>query len=116
LIGSAAFKSTGKSALTNLVLKNRHHQCCIYICTQNLKAIPKSIRTNTSLFILYRFANKKIVLSDLYEEVSGLLTPEQFEKVYDYATSKDHDALILDLTGGDKKNKIRKNFDERILF
>jgi hypothetical protein len=115
LIGTPAFKATGRSALTNLVLKNRHHQCCIYICTQNLKAIPKSIRNNTSLFILYRFANKRLVLDDIYEEVSGILTPEQFTKIYDYATEKDHDALVLDFTG-DKKNRLRKNFDERILL
>lgn len=113
LIGSSAFKATGKSALTNLVLKNRHLGCNILIATQNLKAIPKSIRTNTSLFILYRFANKKIVLDDLYEEVSGRLKPEEFEKIYDYATEGDHDALTMDFTG-DKDNTFRKNFDERI--
>lgn len=115
LIGSSAFKSVGKSALTNLVLKNRHLGCNILIATQSLKSIPKPIRNNTSLFILYRFANKKIVLEDLYEEVSGRLKPDEFERVYDYATEGDHDALVMDFTG-DKENTFRKNFDERILI
>ena len=115
LIGSDAFKATGKSALTNLVLKNRHHSCCIYIATQNLKAIPKSIRNNTSLFVLYRFANKKVVLEDLYQEVSGMFNPQQFEEVYDFATKGDHDAFVMDFTGGEKENRIRRNFNERIL-
>jgi hypothetical protein len=115
LIGSSAFKSVGKSALTNLVLKNRHLQCCIYIATQNLKAIPKSIRTNTSLFCLYKFANQKIVLEDLYEEVSGILTPQKFKEVYEFATEGDHNALVMDFTG-DKENRLRKNFNERIIF
>jgi hypothetical protein len=43
LIGSSAFKSTGKSALTNLVLKNRHLGCNVLIATQSLKSIPKPI-------------------------------------------------------------------------
>jgi hypothetical protein len=116
LIGSDAFKAVGKSALTNLVLKNRHLGCCIYIATQNLKAIPKSIRTNTSLFAIYRFANKKIVVDDLYQEVSGKLSLETFEDVYEFATKDEHNALIMDFTGGDKKNMFRMNFDKRLIF
>lgn len=116
LVGTDAFKAVGKSALTNLVLKNRHLSCCIYIATQNLKAIPKSIRANTSLFCLYRFANKKIVLEDLYQEVSGMLTPTQFEEVYDLATEGNHNALVMDFTGGDPQNRLRKNFDQRIVI
>lgn len=114
LVGTDAFKSVGKSALTNLVLKNRHLQCCIYICTQNIKGIPKAIRANTSLFVLFRFANKKLILEDIYQEVSGLLTHDQFEKVYDFATEGENNALVLDFTG--TANKIRKNFDQKIIF
>lgn len=116
LIGSDAFKAVGKSALTNLVLKNRHLGCCIYIATQALKAIPKSIRTNTSLFAIYRFASLKIITEDLYQEVSGKLRLEQFEKIYDFATKDDHDCLVMDFTGGDKQNMFRKNFDRMIIF
>jgi len=95
-------------------LKNRHLGCNILIATQSLKSIPKSIRNNTSLFILYRFANKKIVLDNVYEEVSGRLTPEQFEQMYEFATEKDHDALIMDFTGVPKELMFRKNFDEAL--
>lgn len=116
LIGSDAFKAVGKSALTNLVLKNRHLSCCIYIATQNLKAIPKSIRTNTSLYVLYRFANQKIVLEDLYEEVSGILKPTQFQQVYEFATEGKNNALVMDFTGGEPENRLRKNFNVRIMI
>ena len=51
LVGSSAFKTTGKSALTNLALKNRHLGINILCMTQNLKAIPKSIRTNTTAYL-----------------------------------------------------------------
>ena len=114
LIGSSAFKSVGRSALTNLVLKNRHLGINVLIATQSLKSIPKPIRNNTSLFVLYRFANKKIVLDDLYVEVSGKLKPDEFESIYDYATENDHDSLVMDFTGSSKELMFRKNFDVSI--
>lgn len=117
LIGSNAFKSVGRSALTNLVLKNRHLGVNILIATQSMRGIPKNIRLNTSLFILYRFANKKIILEDVYEEVSGRLTPQQFEAMYDFATENDHDAMVIDLTNTPNKNLMwRRNFDTTIKF
>jgi len=109
LVGSSAFKSVGKSALTNLVLKNRHLGINIMICTQNLKAIPKSIRTNTSLFVLFKFASTKI-LEDLYEEVSSSITLQKFETLYLHATGNEHDALVMDFTQ-DKSQRFKKNFD-----
>lgn len=110
LIGSSAFKSVGKSALTNLVLKNRHHGINIIIATQSLKSIPKPIRTNTSLFVIFKFASSKIICEDLYEEVSNIMTLEKFIEVFDYATSEQHDALVIDFSQ-EKANRIKKNFD-----
>jgi hypothetical protein len=54
------------------------------------------------------------VLDNVYEEVSGRLTPEQFEQMYEFATEKDHDALIMDFTGVPKELMFRKNFDEAL--
>jgi hypothetical protein len=115
-VGSSAFKATGKSALVNVALRNRHIGINLLIASQNMKAVPKSLRCNTSLWCLFRFANKKIILGDLYDEVSGFLSPEQFEAVFDYAVSDDHSPLVIDLTGGDKANRLRKGFSERIVM
>jgi hypothetical protein len=110
LIGSSAFKSVGKSALTSLVLRNRHVGVNIIIATQSLKSIPKPLRMNTSVFVIFRFASRKIVCEDLWIEVSNLLSIEQFEKLYDFATSEPHNALVLDFTAK-KGEQIRKNFN-----
>ena len=110
LIGSSAFKSVGKSALTNLVLKNRHLGINIMIATQNLKAIPKSIRTNTSLFVIFRYANKRVITEDLYDEVSNTLKVEEFEDIFDHATREDHDCLVIDFSQN-KESRFKKNFD-----
>ena len=48
------------------------------------------------MYVLYRFANVKMVLEKLYEEVSNLLTETQFEELYKHATSEPHDALVID--------------------
>jgi hypothetical protein len=76
-----------------------------------MRGIPKNIRLNVSLFVLYRFANKSVVLDDIYQEVSGKLTKKDFESLYDYATQDDHDALVIDMTGSSKDLMFRKNFD-----
>ena len=115
LIGSAAFKSVGRSALTELVLKNRHLGVNILIATQNLKAIPKSIRTNTSLFVVYRFASKKVISEDLYEEVSNSMTLPQFEALIEYATEGDHNSLVIDFSA-EKDARFKKNFDRILSF
>jgi hypothetical protein len=44
-----------------------------------------------------------------------MFNPQQFEEVYDFATKGDHDAFVMDFTGGEKENRIRRNFNERIL-
>jgi hypothetical protein len=74
-----------------------------------LKAIPKSIRTNTSLFVLFKFASTKILV-DLHDEVSSTLDLKKFERLYIHATQDEHDSLVIDFTG-DKLNRFKKNFD-----
>lgn len=98
LIGSSAFRAVGKSALTSLVLRNRHIGINILIATQNLKAIPKGIRSNASLMVLFRFASMKVILEDLYEEVSSSLTIAQFEELYAFATHEENSAFVIDFS------------------
>ena len=111
LVGSSAFKAVGKSCLTNLVLKNRHLGINLIIATQNLRAITKSIRNNTSVFSLFRFANAKTVSDDLYEEVSNIVSPEQFHALFVHATRDDHDCLVIDFTAP-KGSRFKLNFSK----
>jgi|APGre2960657404_1045060.scaffolds.fasta_scaffold32525_2 hypothetical protein len=112
LVGSGAFKA-GKSYLTNVVLKNRHLGMNICILSQSMKSIPKPIRVNTSIFVLFKYANQRIVLEDVYEEISGKATQNDFLEFFDYATTQDHGSLVLDFTG--KKDEVFKNGFNEIL-
>jgi hypothetical protein len=110
LVGSSAFKQTGKSDVTNMIILNRHIGINVLVATQNLKAIPKSIRSNTSLYVLFRFANKRVILEDMYEEVSNVLSQKAFEELYDHATADEHDSMVIDFTLP-KEERFKRNWD-----
>jgi len=116
LVGSSAFKSVGVSALTNLTLRNRHVNICVCILAQTLKSIPKSIRTNANVFVLFKFANMKVIVDDLYEEVSNLVTEEEFVDLYKYATEEDHGSLIIDQSQPDKANRFKESWSTVLEF
>jgi len=113
LLGSDAFTRKTKSVLTNAMIKNRHSGVCFALLVQSIKAVPKNIRLNCSVFQLAAFKNKKIILSDIYEEVSNVINLEQFEELYDYATSKPYGSLIIDTTNG---KRFLSNLDSELFF
>ena len=70
----SAFKKN--SNVCNLTIKCRYHHCSMLFTTQHPKAIPPVIRTNTDLWILFKFASKERIIDQIYNEVSSLLTIE----------------------------------------
>ena len=60
--------------------------------------------------ISIKFANKKMVLDDIYPVVSAYVTPEKLMELYEYATTEPHNALVIDGTGS--KIIFKKNFDK----
>ena len=110
MIGSNIFKN-GKSAFTNLVTRNRHViPGNIIIATQAIMQIPKTIRLNSNLIVLFKFANKKQVIDDIHPVVSAYVTEDQLMQLYEYATSEAHNALVID--GTSSKIIFKKNFDK----
>ena len=103
LLGSSAFTRKTQSVLTNAMIKNRHMQIVFCVLVQSIRAVPKTIRMNCSVFQLAKFGSKKVVLQDIYEEVSNIITVEKFENLYDLVTSKKYGSLIIDKTHGDKR-------------
>lgn len=110
-LGMECFKQSRKNKFQNFLIRNRHHYTNVFICSQSIKSVPKTIRTNTSLFILFKYANKDIILKDFYEEVSNLCTEEQFLELFEYATNERHDFLCLNFTQPKKDKIFRKGFN-----
>jgi len=104
IMGSSALNRKSENLLKYWLIKNRHIFTSFFILVQSMKSVPKDIRLNCNLFYLGKFSNKKAILNDLYEEVSSLLTENQFENLYDIAIkSSNHGALMIDLTGDKKR-------------
>ena len=81
---------------------------------QNLKSIPKAIRSNCNLYMLGKFASKKVILDDMYSEISNVLTEEQFNEVYSYATADKYGSLVIDNTTNEKK--FYTGFDKQLII
>ena len=59
MLGTDIFKN-GKSAFTNLVIRNRHIiPGNIIIATQSIMTVPKTIRLNANLIAMFKFAKNK---------------------------------------------------------
>ena len=54
------------------------------------------------------------MLEDLYEEVSNVLTLEQFEKLYDKATEEQYGSLIIDCSH--KEKRFLKGLDTQLIL
>jgi hypothetical protein len=113
LLGSDAFTKKTKSVLTNAMIKNRHLGVVFCLLVQSIKAVPKNIRLNCSVFQLAAFKNKKVILDDIYEEVSNVIGIDQFEELYDHATNKPYGSLIIDTTNG---KRFLSNLDSELFF
>ena len=72
--------------------------------------IPKTIRLNSNLIVLFKFANKQAVINDVYPIVSAYITEEKLMELYEHATSENHSALVID--GTSSKIVFKKNFDK----
>ena len=112
----SAFKRNSK--ICNLTIKCRHHHSNLLFTTQYAKGITPIIRTNTDLWVFFNFASKERILDQIYNEISSLVTIEQFEALYEYATKDSkHDALIIDNHSRVKKVLMfRKNWNIVIKF
>lgn len=104
IMGSSALNRKSENLLKYWLIKNRHIFTSFFILVQSIKAVPKDMRLNCNLFYLGKFSNKKAILNDLYEEVSSVMTENEFESLYDKAINDSpHGALIIDLTGSKKR-------------
>jgi hypothetical protein len=110
MLGTNIFKN-GRSAFTNLCIRNRHIiPGNIIIAIQSIMSVPKTIRLNANLLALFKFADSDTVLEDVYPLFSAFVKEDKFKELYEYATQDQHNALVIDATRG--KPIFKKNFDK----
>jgi hypothetical protein len=97
--------------LTNLQMKNRHLKMSVLNLVQAYKLCPRSIRLNSTVMMLFGCKSEKMI-KEFAESCNNQYTPEQFMKLFDYATKdKPYDFLYIDCR---EHKGFRKNFNERI--
>lgn len=115
IMGSSALNRKSENLLKYWLIKNRHIFTSFFILVQSMKSVPKDMRLNCNLFYLGKFSNKNAILNDLYQEVSSVLTENEFENLYDKAINDNqHGALIIDLTGS--KKRFYNNLEKELII
>lgn len=111
LIGdNQTFKRNG--IINNVTIKHRHLGINLLFTSQNPKSIPNIIRNNIDIFVLYKFANIKMIFEKVYEEVSNIITETEFEELYKHATKEPYNSFVIDTHPKTDINKrLKKNFD-----
>ena len=80
--------------LNNLAIKSRHYQINLLFCFQQIKYLPPIVRNNLTIIQLFKTASKKL-LEQYYDEVSNLLTYDEFLQILEYTTDKKYGNLII---------------------
>ena len=107
---------------TNLCIAHRHQMCSgntgygcsIGILTQSYSAIasvPRPVRENCTLLCLFLNSDEK-QRSKIKEEMSDIPNLEQFEEFWNYATSKPHGFLTIDMNPPTPEKRFRSQYDE----
>lgn len=112
ITNKSAFSSKKSNSLTKAILNSRHIGICLYIATQHIKMVSKAVRNNVDIWMLFKTKNEKLLIEDIYPELSALVSPEEFLSLYHYATSaSDNDSLVYDGKEKDKRDRFKLNFD-----
>jgi hypothetical protein len=101
----------------NLCLRNRH--VChdpqvglnIIVATQSVKAgLPRVLRGNCNLWVLFPTRDRSIIRQDIWPEVSGRITRQAFEDLFHYCSQGEHTYMVVDQTQADPRKIFRKTF------
>lgn len=112
LVGSALFSGTRNSYFKGINTRHRHFSASLLMVSQGYKEIPKTVRTNWSVLIVFEIGNEKEVLV-IYEEFAMGYKHEDWMEIYKYATEGDHDFLYINFQRP-KQLRMMKNFTEII--
>lgn len=96
--------------IADYFIRARKKNCSIIYISQSFYAVPKLIRDNINYLIIKQVSSMKN-LTMIARECSLGIDKTQLKKIYDDATQKKQDFLLIDLEG-EKDERFRKNLDE----
>lgn len=114
LIGQKDAVLGGKknSFVSNLVIKHRHYGINLIFTSQEIKYIPAIIRSNLDIIQLFKTSSNRN-LEKYYEEVSNILTFDEFVELFKYCTDQQYGSLIIN-NHQDAKRRFWLNWDNAL--
>jgi len=107
--------NTINNELSHLSLHHRHLEgvgISIFQAFQTFKSgMPKVVRTNISLILLFPTTNMKEI-EEIYQEVSNNISFETFKKLLFEATKETHGFLLINKMADDPRKQFGLNFDQ----
>ena len=112
LVGSTLFTQKRHDPFRRLFTTMRHYSTSVILVSQGYMEVPKTVRINTSMLIVFDIANQK-ELHSIYEENTCGMTEDQWMKAYHYATNEPYSFLCLNYMQP-KGHRVWKRFEEEI--
>ena len=112
---SSIFRCEAGNPFTNLCLRQRHCHggigltICMAMQTFT-NGIPKSIRQNVRQYLLWG-TKDMTQIEQIWKEVGNLATKEEFFSMFNYATKKKNNFLLIDKNPRHPLMAFRRNFD-----
>ena len=97
--------------MQHVVIKHRHLGLSIIVMTQTFHGLPRAIRLNCTLYVLFRTSDLK-QLNQIYEHFGGMVPKEEFMAMYDHATEAPHGFLMIDADPKNPAQRFRNGFNE----
>lgn len=111
----SVFSPTCKGTTSQFWILHRHLSCSVLILSQIVaNGIPRQIRGNISLWILFSCKSDKLK-KEVSEELAFKVSPEKMLEMWEFATKERHNFLMCDYDCPDETLMFRKNFDQLLI-
>lgn len=111
----SVFSANCKGTTSQFWILHRHLSCSVFILSQIVaNGIPRQIRGNISLWILFSCKSDKLK-KEVSEELAFKVSPERLLEMWEFATKDRHDFMMCDYDCPDETMMFRKNFTDAII-
>jgi hypothetical protein len=112
LVGLGVFNKKAKSIISNLTIKHRHLKTNLIFTTQSYRQLPPVIRSNIDIYCIFKSNSYNEILNKIFEDISGVITMNDFIELYEHATDEKNDCLTIINNSMDKRGiRFYKNYN-----
>jgi len=109
--GMGMYSQNPNNIITHMTIKHRHIPLSMCFLVQSWTGLPKVLRLNTTVFVLFETADIK-QLTQMYESFGNLVDKEVFFHMFKVSTSRYKGFLVVDKEPSDEKRRYRNGFHD----